>query len=134
MAAEPPNAPRTLIGIAMSAPACSTIFCASPSATPGARSNEIVLDSSPPSCEIDVGIARSEIFAIAPSGTIVVTAVLSGAPVDAPRWPGLAEVVTTVVPVSDEADVGRYRSLSAGGPCMKRGAHSMMTAYWLSSS
>jgi hypothetical protein len=49
-----------LIGIAMSAVAWSMIACAWPSVAPASRLKEMVLDSSPPSCEIEVGIARSE--------------------------------------------------------------------------
>ena len=117
LAAVPLKLPRTLIGMAMSALACSTIFCASPSATPGARSNEMVLDSSPPSCEIEVGMARSDSLATAPSGTIVVATVLRGVPVDALRSAGLADVVAVTLPLIEPGLDGKYKSFKSTGPC-----------------
>ena len=125
--AVPPKLPRTLVGRAMSASACAMMRCASPRVAPSSRLNDRVLESSPSSWSMLEGTARSDKVATVASGTMVVALVLSGWPVDAPRWPGLAEV--PVLP-----DVGRYRSFSATGPWAKRGAHSITTAYWFSSS
>ena len=73
------------------------------------------------------GTARSDTVATAPRGTMVTGVVDSAWPVDALRWPGLAEVPATAL-------AGRCRSFSTAGPWAKRGAHSITTAYWFSSS
>ena len=92
LSAVPWKLPRTLVGMAMSASACSMTWRACASEVPGSMLNEMVVASSPSWWLMDVGEARSTTRATALSGTMVDAAVLMTLPVDAPRWPGLAAV------------------------------------------
>src|SRR3989344_1435250 len=79
LSAVPWKLPRTLVGMAMSASACSMTWRACASEVPGSMLNEMVVASSPSWWLMDVGDARSTPRATALSGTLVGVPVLEQA-------------------------------------------------------
>ncbi len=144
-AAVPCMLPRTLIGTWIEAAACSMASLASDSERPSARLYDTVVASSP-SWWLTLARAASSLNeAISDNGIIVCAVVLTVAPVDASREPGLAltvgveaaVVAAAAVPAAATALLplpATRTSRSDTGLCANCGIASITTWYWFSAS
>ena len=102
----PANAPRTVVGMPMSASASPIARRASSSVAPSARLNEIVVASSVSWWFTEVAVGPSTMRAIADNGTRFVGVLLRTFPVDALRSAGFGETGadSSALPEGDVAD------------------------------